>query len=117
MKKLLFITLISIIALAMNVSAKETASPEAMVTQTSENTNNGTLSGIVLDKLTNESLAGAVIIANGQKVYTDLDGNFKIKNVCESKCQLKINLISYKEQIIEIDTRNLNSLQIKLSQR
>ncbi|MGB4415027.1 MAG: carboxypeptidase-like regulatory domain-containing protein [Paludibacter sp.] len=117
MKKMLFITLVSFIALAMNVSAKETAAPEAKSTAIAETVSSNVLKGMVFDKLTNESLAGVVVTSNGQKVYTDLDGNFKIQNVCDGKCQLKISLISYEDQIIEVDTHSTNSLRIMLSQR
>jgi hypothetical protein len=71
----------------------------------------------VLDKLTKETLAGVVVTSNGQKVYTDLEGNFEIKNLCEGKCQLKISLISYEDQVIEVDTNHTNSLRIMLNQR
>ncbi len=117
MKKILLITLVSFIAIAMNVSAKETAAPEAKPAAIAQTASSNVLKGIVLDKLTNESLAGVVVTSNGQKVYTDLDGNFKIQNICDGKCQLKISLISYEDQIIEVDVRNTNSLQVMLSQR
>jgi hypothetical protein len=98
----------------LNVSANENASPEVKAVY-SEQLN--TLKGIVADKVTQETLAGAIILANGQKVYTDLDGNFRLSNLCAGKCQLKISLISYKDQIVEIDTNKVQSLQIKLEQR
>ena len=73
--------------------------------------------GFVFDKSTNESLAGVIITANGQKVYSDLDGNFEVANLCGSKCQIKVSLISYVDEIIEIDTTNAEPIQIKLKQR
>ncbi|MBP1676999.1 MAG: hypothetical protein H6Q20_1558, partial [Bacteroidetes bacterium] len=74
------------------------------------------IKGIVSDKTTNENLAGAVITVNGQKVYSDLDGNFVINNVCEGQCTIKVNLISYEAQTLVIDTQKDKSVQIKLSQ-
>lgn len=117
MKKLLFITFVSLFALAINGSAKAKVSPEVKAEAATEVVNTNTLKGIVLDKITNESLAGVVVTANGQKVYTDFDGNFSIQNICDGKCQIKISLISYEDQTIEVDANNAKSLQIKLSQR
>ena len=117
MKKILFIALVSIIGLAMNVSAKETAAPEVKPATVNTAINSKVVNGSVLDKVTNETLAGVVVTSNGQKVYTDLEGNFEIKNLCDGKCQLKISLISYEDQVIEIDTNNTNSLRIMLNQR
>ena len=113
MKKMIVIALASLFTLAATASNKDAAAPEVKTTVSTS----GVLKGNVYDKNTNESLAGAVITANGQKVYTDLDGNFSIQNVCNGKCQLKISLISYEDQTIEVDTNSSKSVQIKLSQR
>lgn len=117
MKKVLVIAFISIFGMALGVSAKEIANTEAKVSTSTEFQSNTTLKGVVFDKLTNESLAGAVVTANGQKVYTDLDGNFTVKNVCNGKCKLTISLISYADQTMEVDTENPSQLKIQLSQR
>lgn len=114
MKKLMFIAVVSLFLVNLSASAKANAATEVKVEAVDQL---NTLKGIVSDKLTKETLAGAIITANGQKVYTDLDGNFSISNLCGGKCQLKISLISYKEQTVEIDTNNLQSLQVKLEQR
>lgn len=115
MKRMLFIAAITV--LGLNASAKEVATPEVKTSVVNTTVSSKVVKGIVYDKSTNESLAGAVITANGQKVYSDLDGNFKIDNLCDGKCQLKISLISYKDEIIELDTRENSSIKIKLSQR
>lgn len=101
----------------MNLSAKEAAAAPETKTETAINDQSNVLKGIVFDKVTNESLAGAVITANGQKVYTDLDGNFTINNICGGKCEIKISLISYEDQTIEIDTNNAKNVKVQLSQR
>ncbi len=111
MKKIIFIAFASIILVSLSVPAKENVSSAVKLEQSN------TLKGIVADKVTQETLTGAIIAVNGQKVYTDLDGNFSISNLCSGKCQLKISLISYKDQIVEIDTNKVQSLQIKLEQR
>jgi len=114
MKKVLFLSILSLLFISMNVSASNNPvpepKPEAQI-QTS------VLRGMVFDKTTNETLAGAVITANGKKVYSDLDGNFSIPNSCTGKCQLKISMISYKDENLEIDLNNIETLKIKLQQR
>lgn len=114
MKRILFITLISLIVVSFNVSAGETVAPAPKVEiQSTSNV----LHGFVCDKLTQETLAGAVITANGQKIYSDLDGNFELSNLCGEKCQIKVSSISYVDQTIEIDTRSTKQIQVKLQQR
>ena len=112
MKKMLLLSIVSVLFFSMNVTAAPTPEPKAeMQVQTS------VLHGMINDVLTNESLAGATITANGQKVYSDLDGNFAISNICNGKCQIKINMISYKDQVLDIDTNSSNNIVIKLQQR
>jgi len=114
MKKALFISIISLLFISMNILASGNPVPEP---KTEAQIQTAVLRGMVFDKITNETLAGAAITANGKKVYTDLDGNFTLPNLCGEKCQLKISFISYEEQTIEIDADNTQSLQIKLQQR
>ncbi len=76
-----------------------------------------TLSGVVYDMDSAETLAGVSITANGQKVYTDLDGRFCLDNLCEGTCTLTVSLISYQEQTLEIDLDKTGTLDIKLAQR
>jgi len=115
MKKLILIPFVVLFALTFNLNAKENGALNEAVTEVSSSSI--VLKGIVSDKLTNETLAGAVITANGQKVYSDLDGNFLINNVCEGKCTIKVNMISYEEMTLEVNTKNNKQLEIKLSQR
>jgi hypothetical protein len=114
MKKVMFIAVVAMMFVNLSASAKDSVSPEIKTEVMEQST---VLKGMVSDKQTQETLAGATITANGQKVYTDLDGNFSISNLCGGKCQLKICLISYKDQTVEIDTNSLQSLQVKLEQR
>jgi len=114
MKKVLFISFVSIMFFSMSISAKKNQIAE---TKNETIDPSRVLKGFVFDKLTNESLAGAVITANGQKIYTDLDGNFAVSNLCGDKCQIKVSLISYVDKTIEIDTNNLDPVKIQLQQR
>jgi hypothetical protein len=74
------------------------------------------INGIVADE-TNETLAGAVIAVNGQKVYTDLDGNFTLANLGGSKCELTVSMISYETQTIEMDLAKNKDVAIVLKKR
>ena len=114
MKKLFSIVLVSIAILSL--SAKGVASTEAKAAVVSEVVSSDRLNGIIFDKDTKESLAGAVITLNGQKIYSDLDGKFNLDNV-SGKVQLKVSLISYEEKTIEFDSSNNSTLKIELNQR
>jgi hypothetical protein len=113
MKKVLFISLVSIM-FSLSISAKKNQIVETKVETIDQSR---IVKGFVFDKLTKETLAGAVITANGKKIYTDLDGNFALSNLCGNKCQLKVSLISYVDKTIEIDTDKLEPIQIQLQQR
>jgi hypothetical protein len=111
MKKLIFIAMISLVA--VNLSAAKRADKEVnteVVTTANE------IQGVVFDKSSQESLAGAVILVNGQKVYSDLEGNFTIRNVCNGICELKISMISYEDQIIKFDASKTKNLKVLLVQ-
>jgi len=75
------------------------------------------LVGRVMDNKTSETLAGAVILFNGKKTYSDLDGNFRIENLPEGKGQIAISLISYENQSLIVDLGRPDLLSIKLKQR
>ena len=114
MKKVLFLSVIALLFISVNVSASKSPALAPKVEVQHQTT---VLKGLISDNLTNETLAGAVVTANGQKVYSDLDGNFSINNLCEGKCQLKISLISYEDQVLEVDLQSAKTLEIKLQQR
>ncbi len=114
MKRIMLLSLVSFLLVASHLSAEPKSTANASTVMSIAN---NSVKGIVLDKLTKETLAGAVITANNQKVYTDLDGNFSISNLCGIKCELKISMISYEDQIIDIETNNIKNVEIKLQQR
>jgi predicted small secreted protein len=66
-----------------------------------------TISGKVIDKTDNETLAGALILIEGTDIetYTDFDGNFTISGILPDKYTIKCLMISYNEyeEEIEID--------------
>jgi hypothetical protein len=115
MKKVL-ILIAAIVLLAFNgVKAAEKETSNSSNTNTAVVNENSSIKGIVLDKLTSETLAGAVITLNGQKIYTDLDGNFQLNNLKE-KSVLKISMISYEDQIINIDPKDTKTINVSLKQ-
>lgn len=105
-----------VLGVSMNIMADPTPAPTPAPINETTVSNNKTLCGNVLDMLSNETLAGATISANGQKVYSDLDGNFKLDNMCSGICTLKISLISYEELTIQVDLRSTSTVKIKLEQ-
>lgn len=115
MKKVI-ILITAIIFLAFNsIQAAEKETSNNSNATASVVTENNTIKGVVLDKLTSETLAGAVVTLNGQKVYTDLDGNFQLNNL-KGKSILKISMISYQDQTINIDPQNTETIKISLKQ-
>lgn len=115
MKKLILLTIIALLGFSTNtVTAKEKADMAVAVEVSAASTQ---LKGVVFDKVTRESLAGAMIELNGTKVYTDLEGNFTLNNVCNGPCEIKINLISYEQQVVKVDASKVNKLNVELSQR
>ena len=111
MKKIIFSTILLSLFVSININA----APEPNVEATASYSK--VLNGIVADNQTDEALTGAIITANGQKVYTDFDGNFKLSNLCDGKCELKISMISYQDQTLMVDLNNIETLQVKLQQR
>ena len=78
-----------------------------------------TIKGKVIDKKTKEALVGATIsIGNSEyKVYTDLEGNFEIKNVKEGNYNIVVSYISYNSSLIEqtiAKSNEIPSLEIEL---
>src|SRR5690554_770038 len=75
------------------------------------------LTGVVVDKKNNETLAGASILVDGRKFYSDLDGNFTISDVKPGKYELTVELISYEPVSIEVDLSQNQQVNIGLLQK
>lgn len=75
------------------------------------------LSGKVIDKSNQETLAGALIRIEGTdlETYTDFDGNFTFTGLLPDTYKVKCSMISYSdiEEEIEIDQKS-NNIEIKL---
>lgn len=92
---------------------------ETEVVSTIENVNVNVLqlNGIVVDENTNETLAGATIIVDGKKYYSNLDGNFQVKDVKPGKYELIVDLISYEPVAMVVDLSKSQNLNINLHQK
>ncbi len=76
------------------------------------------LTGLVVDEKNQEALAGAAIVVDGKKYYSDLDGNFAIRNVKPGRYSVAVELISYEPAVMEVDlTGNNRELKIGLLQK
>jgi len=116
MNKLILPIIVALVLInVISVTAKDAAANQEMRTEVS--VTNNVLKGVVFDKLTNERLAGVAIVVNGQKVYSDLDGNFTVSNQGNGNCELKFSMISYVEQTLIVDLNKENSLKIALNMR
>lgn len=77
------------------------------------------LSGIVKDKTTGELLTGVSIEVQGYdlKTFSDFDGVFKIIPPKTSNLVLKVNYISYEEEIMNVNIHDLkdNKVMIELT--
>lgn len=110
-KSLFVIALVTVssIAFASNDSKPEAKAPVAT----------SIMNGTVLDAATGEALVGAVVEVEGTdlKTYTDLNGEFTLKDVKVGECNLKVNYISYREvKVNNIQlTEKSNLVEVKLN--
>jgi hypothetical protein len=79
-----------------------------------------TITGKVTDKLSNEELVGVIIDVEGTdiSVFTDINGEYKLKNLKSGKYTLNIKYISYKETVVEninIEASSTENVNIQLS--
>ncbi len=76
-----------------------------------------TITGRILDKDTNEPLAGVLlkVCGSGKSIYTDLDGNYTITEVVPGQCEVKVELISYETKVVKLTPVNNMSLNLTMS--
>lgn len=81
-----------------------------------DNNNTAAISGTVIDKASGENLAGVAIKVEGTDIvrYSDLDGNFTIKQLKPGSYNLVLSYISYSNSFVENitlkpgDSKNMN---------
>ena len=115
-------TLLGALLLLLSVStyAKNESSNKDMKSKTvlaRENATSVFVTGNIIDRANNETLAGATIYVNGEKVYSDLDGNFIFKNLKPGKHLLKAELISYENSELEVNIIQNSKVTIHLIQK
>jgi len=109
--------LLSVSALASTENDNEKKGKEAKSVSLVEKVNALQLTGSVVDEKNNESLAGATIVVDGKKYYSDLDGNFSIKDVKPGKYDLVVELISYEPVSMQVELVKNETLNIGLLQK
>jgi len=76
------------------------------------------VSGTVIDKLTNESLPGVTILVSDSetKIYSDPDGNFTLSGLTPGSYTLKVSCLSYKSQdiTVEVSEEKTDELKVQL---
>lgn len=75
------------------------------------------ISGTILDITNNETLAGATIVVNGKKYYSNLDGQFNVPALKEGKYRLSVEFISYNSSDIEVDVHGNSNITVRLDQK
>ncbi len=109
--------LLSVAALANTDNNNEKKGKESKSVSQVENVNVFQLTGSVVDEKNNESLAGAAIVVDGKKYYSDLDGNFSIKDVKPGKYELVVELISYEPVSMQVELVKNEKINIGLRQK
>lgn len=112
--------LITAVLLSVSVYAKDnknekdvksTATTEAVL-----KVNVVDISGSVIDNKSKELLAGAAIFIDGNKFYSDLDGNFAVSDLKPGKHKVRVELISYQPSEMEIEVLQDQKINIGLVQ-
>lgn len=73
--------------------------------------------GSIFDKNNKETLAGATVLVNGKKYYSDLDGNFTLIGLQPGKHTIRVELISYEPTQLDVNVSTSQKLNISLSQQ
>jgi hypothetical protein len=63
-----------------------------------------------------EAIAGAMVEVEGQKVYTDFEGNFSLEVPANQAPQLTVSMISYKPQVVKLGSQTSQRVAVILEQ-
>jgi hypothetical protein len=74
------------------------------------------LSGVVLDKESNEKLAGVTIQleSTDQKIYSNAKGEFTLDGITRGKYKVKINCISYQDKEVTVNITKSKNDKLKI---
>lgn len=115
-----------VLAASLLISESAYASPDSNETKKAndspsvtrvESVNALQIKGLVVDEKNKETLAGAKIVVDGKKYYSDLDGNFTISDVKPGKYDLTVEMISYEPVTLEVDLTVNRSVSVSLMQK
>lgn len=118
MKK--FLILIAVIFVAYTTYANnknEKRVEKTDIHQVTERSSILSITGSIVDNKNNESLAGAAIYVDGNKYYSDLNGNFSVSHLAPGKYLLRIELISYQPTEMEVEIDSSKNINIVLNQQ
>lgn len=114
------LVLIATVLLSVSVYAKDNKNDKNVksiaATEAIRKMNAVDISGSVVDNKSNESLAGAAIFIDGNKYYSDLDGNFSVSDLKPGKHTVRVELISYQPSEIQVDLQKDKKINIELAQ-
>lgn len=105
--------LIATVLLSVSAYAED---DKNVATEAIRKVNTVDISGSVVDKKSNESLAGAAIFIDGNKYYSDLDGNFSVSDLKPGKHTVRVELISYQPSEIQVDLQKDKTIHIGMVQ-
>lgn len=115
-----------LLAVLLLISANSFANPDSKEVKRSDESvsvapadaaNVARIRGVVLDNKNQETLAGATIVVEGKKYYSDLDGNFTISGVKPGKCNLTVEMISYEPITLEVDLSENKAVKVGMMQK
>lgn len=106
------ITLALAFALGASSFAKDATTTASSIAPSAPT--NYVVKGQIIDFETKEALTGVAIEINNQKIYTDFDGNFEVTNVCDGKCEMSLNMISYRNKTVVVNTKNDVDIMIEM---
>ncbi len=83
--------------------------------KTSAKSNHASICGVIIDKSSNEKLAGVMIHfdATNQKIYSNAKGEFNLEGIEPGTYKVKIKCISYKEQEVSVKITKAQNLKLK----
>ena len=85
-------------------------------TKTNGPSTSSSISGIIFDKNSNESLTGVTVqlSSTGRKIYSDAKGEFNLEDIAPGTYKVKVNCISYKEQEITVTIKKSQTEKLKI---
>ena len=114
------LVLIATVLLSVSVYAEDNKNDKNVksttATEAIQKVNTLDISGSVVDNKSNESLAGAAIFIDGNKYYSDLDGNFSVSDLKPGKHTVRVELISYRPSEMQVDLQKDRKMNIGLVQ-